>query len=92
MIFKMVGGEKDEEIEVIDVSLNEHEIDEMIAQLVKLKEHKESVQIPIAADLDLSVSYDKVQPENSEDDDGDDDNPDGEDVPDEGSEKMEGVA
>ena len=50
--------EHEEEIEVIDVSLNEHEIDEVIAHLIELKEHKESVQIPIAADLDLSVTYD----------------------------------
>ena len=74
-----------EEIEVIDVSLNEHEIDEMIAQLAGLKEHKENVQIPIAADLDLSVTYDKDATEtpqedelNTEDseDDGDDDSGD----------------
>ena len=77
--------EHEEEIEVIDVSLNEHEIDEVIAHLIELKEHKESVQIPIAADLDLSVTYDKDATEtpqedelNTEDseDDGDDDSGD----------------
>ena len=53
-----MAEENNEEIEVIDVSLSEREIDEMIAKLVELKEHKEKVQIPIAADLDLTVNYD----------------------------------
>lgn len=50
--------EEHEEIEVIDVSMTESEIDEMIAHLVELKEHKTSVQFPIAADVDLSVTFD----------------------------------
>ncbi len=48
---------EEKEIEVINVSLNENEIDEMVAQLLELKEHKESVQFPIAADVDLLVNY-----------------------------------
>ncbi len=51
-------AEEQEEIEVIDVEMTEHEIDEMIAHLVELKEHKTNVQFPIAADVDLSVTYD----------------------------------
>lgn len=49
--------EEHEEIEVIDVSLGEGEIDEMIAHLIELKEHKTNVQFPLASDLDLSVTY-----------------------------------
>ncbi|MEK6915084.1 MAG: hypothetical protein AABW89_00905 [Nanoarchaeota archaeon] len=49
--------ETNEEIEVIDVTLSESEIDEMIAHLMELKEHKTNVQFPLASDLDLSVNY-----------------------------------
>ena len=49
--------EEHEEIEVIDVSLSEAEIDEVIAHLVELKEHKKNVQFPLASDLDLSVTF-----------------------------------
>lgn len=48
---------EDEEIEVVDVTLNEEEINEVIAHLVELKEHKTNVQFPLASDLDLSVTY-----------------------------------
>jgi hypothetical protein len=50
-------AEMEEEIEVIDVSLNENEIDEVIAHLIELKEHKKNVQFPLASDLDLSVTF-----------------------------------
>lgn len=53
--------EQHEEIEVIDVEMTEHEIDTMIAHLIELKEHKTNVQFPIAADVDLSVTYDSEQ-------------------------------
>ena len=49
--------EENEEIEVIDVSLNEAEIDEVINCLAELKEHKKNVQFPLASDLDLSVTF-----------------------------------
>jgi uncharacterized membrane-anchored protein len=52
-----MAEEENEEIEVIDVSLSEDEIDEVIAQLVELKESKKNVQFPLASDLDLSVNY-----------------------------------
>ena len=45
-----------EEIEVIDVLMNDAEIDEAIAHLMELKEHKTNVQFPLASDLDLSVT------------------------------------
>ncbi len=63
----------EKEIEVINVSLNENEIDEMVAQLLELKEHKESVQFPIAADVDLLVNYHEGDDSDGEsgDDDGD---------------------
>ena len=94
--------EHEEEIEVIDVSLDEHEIDEVIAHLMDLKEHKESVQIPIASDLDLSVTYDSDS-ENSQDvvsegdddpdgDDGDDSSGNGDDGTQEAGEKVEEAA
>ena len=51
-------AEEHQEIEVIDVEMTEHEIDEMISHLLELKEHKTNVQFPIAADVDLSVTYD----------------------------------
>ena len=54
--------EQHEEIEVIDVEMTEHEIDTMIAHLIELKEHKTNVQFPIAADVDLSVTYDAEHP------------------------------
>ncbi|MGV8142018.1 MAG: hypothetical protein ACP5NS_00080 [Candidatus Pacearchaeota archaeon] len=54
--------EQHEEIEVIDVEMTEHEIDEMIAHLMELKEHKTNVVFPIAADVDLSVTYDSEHP------------------------------
>jgi hypothetical protein len=50
-------AEEHEEIEVIDVTLSEDEIDEMIAHLMELKEHKTNVQFPLASDLDLSVTF-----------------------------------
>ena len=56
MIYNM-AEEENEDIEVIDVSLNEDEIDEVIAHLIELKEHKKNVQFPLASDLDLSVTY-----------------------------------
>ena len=59
-------NEEKEEIEVIDVSLNENEIDEMIAHLIELKEHKKNVQFPLASDLDLSVTYDDSVDSNNE--------------------------
>ncbi|MEK6908787.1 MAG: hypothetical protein AABX23_01910 [Nanoarchaeota archaeon] len=49
--------EEHEEIEVIDVTLSEDEIDEMIAHLMELKEHKTNIQFPLASDLDLAVTY-----------------------------------
>ncbi len=55
MTFKM--AEEHEEIEVIDVTLSEGEIDEMIAHLMELKEHKTNIQFPLASDLDLSVTF-----------------------------------
>ena len=54
--------EQHEEIEVIDVEMTEHEIDTMITHLIELKEHKTNVQFPIAADVDLSVTYDAEHP------------------------------
>ena len=76
----MAEEEHDEEIEVIDVSLNEQEIDEVIAHLVELKEHKKNVQIPIASDLDLLVTYDSDKSADADDsDDGDDDDSDDDD-------------
>lgn len=65
MIFKMAEEETDE-IEVIDVSMNESEIDEMIASLVELKENKTNVQFPLASDLDLSVTYSDEEIEDDE--------------------------
>lgn len=50
-------AEEHEEIEVIDVTLSEDEIDEMIAHLMELKEHKTNIQFPLASDLDLSVTF-----------------------------------
>lgn len=52
-----MAEEEQEEIEVIDVSLNEDEIDEVIAHLMELKDHKKNVQFALASDLDLSVTY-----------------------------------
>ena len=76
----MAEEENEEEIEVIDVSLNEQEIDEVIAHLVELKEHKKNVQIPIASDLDLFVTYDSDKSADADDsDDGDDDDSDDDD-------------
>ena len=57
-----MAEEQHEEIEVIDVEMTEQEIDEMIAHLIELKEHKTNVQFPIAADVDLSVTYDHENP------------------------------
>lgn len=88
----MAEDENDEEIEVIDVSLSEREIDEMIAQLMELKEHKESVQIPIAADLDLLVNYHEGEDSNEEveEDEGDDgDDSDDDEGEDDGEDKVE---
>ncbi|MEK6836303.1 MAG: hypothetical protein AABX94_01400 [Nanoarchaeota archaeon] len=53
----MLEKNNKEEIEVIDVLMNDSEIDEAIAHLMELKEHKKSVQFPLASDLDLSVTY-----------------------------------
>ena len=61
-----MAEEENEDIEVIDVSLNEDEIDEMIAHLIELKEHKKNVQFPLASDLDLSVTYSNEIEETSE--------------------------
>lgn len=66
MTFKM--AEEHEEIEVIDVTLSENEIDEMIAHLMELKEHKTNIQFPLASDLDLSVTFTNESEENVESD------------------------
>ena len=52
-----MAEETHEEIEVIDVTLSESEIDEMIAHLIELKEHRTNVQFPLASDLDLNVTF-----------------------------------
>ncbi len=59
-------AEENEEIEVIDVTLSEDEIDEMIAHLMELKEHKTNVQFPLASDLDLSVTFTNEEAEHEE--------------------------
>ena len=66
MTFKM--AEEHEEIEVIDVTLSEDEIDEMIAHLMELKEHKTNIQFPLASDLDLSVTFTNESEESVESD------------------------
>jgi hypothetical protein len=52
-----MAEEEHDQIEIIDVTLSESEIDEMIAHLMELKEHKTNVQFPLASDLDLSVTF-----------------------------------
>ncbi len=69
--------DEDAEIDVIEVAMNEEEIDEVIAQLNELKEHKTNVQFPIAADVDLLVHYDVNFDDEDEDDDEDDIEEDG---------------
>src|SRR3989338_5598108 len=67
----MVEEQKDEteeEIEVIDVLMNDAEIDEAIAHLMELKEHKTNVQFPLASDLDLSVTYSDDEEDSDEED------------------------
>lgn len=59
-------AEEHEEIEVIDVTLSEGEIDEMIAHLMELKEHKTNVQFPLASDLDLNVTFTNEEVEEHE--------------------------
>jgi hypothetical protein len=61
-----MAEETHEEIEVIDVTLSESEIDEMIAHLMELKEHKTNVQFPLASDLDLSVTFTNEEAEEHE--------------------------
>ena len=61
-----MAEETHEEIEVIDVTLSEGEIDEMIAHLMDLKEHKTNIQFPLASDLDLSVTYTAEESEGEE--------------------------
>lgn len=64
-------NEDNEEIEVIDVTLNEEEIDEVIAHLIELKEHKKNVQFPLASDLDLSVTFSDEESEGEEENESD---------------------
>jgi len=61
-------AEENEEIEVIDVLMNDAEIDEAIAHLMELKEHKTNVQFPLASDLDLSVTYSDDEEDSDEED------------------------
>jgi hypothetical protein len=58
--------EENEEIEIIDVSMSEEEIDQVIAHLIELKEHKTNVQFPIAADVDLSVTFNHLDVEKAD--------------------------
>lgn len=58
--------EDNEEIEVIDVTLDEDEIEEIIAHLTDLKESKTNVQFPLASDLDLSVTYSNDDKDNED--------------------------
>ncbi len=67
-MFKMSEENENEEIEVIDVLMNDAEIDEAIAHLMELKEHKTNVQFPLASDLDLSVTYSDDEDEDDEED------------------------
>ena len=64
----MVEENENEEIEVIDVLMNDAEIDEAIAHLMELKEHKTNVQFPLASDLDLSVTYSDDEEDSDEED------------------------
>ena len=50
--------EDEEDFDLIEISMNEDDIDEVMAKLVELKESKKKVQFPIASDLDLLVHYD----------------------------------
>ena len=60
--------EGDEDFDVIEVNMTDEEIDEAIASLMELKEHKQSVQFPVAADLDLLVNYHEGEDEILEED------------------------
>lgn len=67
MTYKMENEmTEQEDIEVIDVTLSEEEIDEVIAHLSELKEHRKNVQFPLASDLDLNVTFDSENIENGE--------------------------
>ncbi len=63
----------EENIDVIEVSMSEQEIDDVIASLRKLKIEKESVQVPIASDVDLLVNYHQGDADDEEDFEEDDD-------------------
>ena len=58
--------ESNEEIDLIEVSMNKAEIEEVIAKLVELKEDKKQVQFPIASDVELLINYDSETEEENE--------------------------
>ncbi len=81
----------DEDFDVVEVDMSEENIDEMIAHLIELKEHKTSVQIPVADDLDLLINYAHDEDVGLEEDDEEfDDDDDEEDEDEEEEEELEG--
>ncbi len=54
---------EDFEVDIIEVSLTESEIDEIIAQLTELKETKEPTDIELAEDVELHLTYQEEEDE-----------------------------
>ena len=51
------------DVDIIEVPLSESEIDEIIAQLTELKELKEPVDIALAEDIELHLTYQEQEDE-----------------------------
>lgn len=54
-------------VDTFEVQMNDSEIDEAIANLMELKETKQTVQIPFAEDFELIINYDDSPIEEGED-------------------------
>ncbi len=50
---------EDDEMEVIEVSMNDDEINEFMEMLRELKENKESLEMELADDLSLVINYEE---------------------------------
>ena len=52
-------NEEEKEVEVFEFSLDDAEINELIAKLVELKQTKSEIHFEVDDDNDLLISYDK---------------------------------
>lgn len=67
---------EDVEVDMIEISLDEDEIDEWIEKLMELKETKNSTNFELDSENELMISYEESSEEEDDSDEGDEDDTD----------------